>query len=69
MSPANPMKDTRTVHPDGSVTEGGNTAMSGFTIIEVDSMDDALAAARDCPFLEMEGSLEVSELMQMPGSK
>jgi hypothetical protein len=27
----------------------------------------ALVAARSCPFLEIGGSLEVSELMQMPG--
>jgi len=41
--------------------------MSGFTIIEAESMDAALEAARSCPFLEIGGSLEVSELMQMPG--
>jgi hypothetical protein len=41
--------------------------MSGFTIIEVDSMDEALSIAKKCPFLDVGGSLEVSELMQMPG--
>lgn len=67
ISPANPLTNTQTVNPDGSVTAGGSTAMSGFTIIEAESMDAALAAARSCPFLEIDGSLEVSELMQMPG--
>ena len=33
VSPANPLKDTSTVNPDGTVTTGGTTAMSGFTII------------------------------------
>ena len=67
VSPANPLKDTSTVNPDGSVSSGGNTSMSGFTIIEVDSMDAALAIAKDCPFLEIGGSLEVSEIVKMPG--
>lgn len=67
VSPANPLKDTRTVNPDGSVSEGGISTMSGFTIVEVDSMDEALSIAGRCPFLDVGGSLEVSELMQMPG--
>ena len=65
VSPANPLKDTSTVNPDGTVTAGGATAMSGYTIIEADSMEAALEIAKACPFLEIGGSLEVSELMQM----
>jgi hypothetical protein len=41
--------------------------MSGYTIIEVESMETAMSIAKSCPFLEIGGSLEVSELMQMPG--
>ena len=58
-------KNTSTVNSDGTVTSGGT--MSGYTIIDVDSMDEALSIARDCPFLDIGGSLEVSEIMQMPG--
>jgi len=67
VSPANPFKGTSTINPDGTVTAGSKTTMSGFTIIKADSMDAAVAIAKSCPFLEMGGSLEVSELMQMPG--
>lgn len=67
ISPMNPLKNTSTVNPDGSVTNGSKTLMSGYTIINVDSMDNALNIAKACPFLEIGGSLEVSELMQMPG--
>jgi hypothetical protein len=67
VSPANPLKDTSTVSPDGSVTAGGATTMSGFTIIRADSMDAALSVAKTCPFLDIGGSLEVSELLPMPG--
>ena len=67
VSPANPLKDTSTVNPDGTVTTGGTTTMSGYTIIEADSTESALSIAKACPFLDIGGSLEVSELMQMPG--
>lgn len=66
VSPANPLKDTNTVNPDGTVSTGGTSTMSGYTIIEADSMDTALEIAKACPFLDIGGSLEVSELIQMP---
>ena len=64
--PANPLRNTQTVQPDGTVTPGGSTTMSGYTIVAAESMDAALAMARDCPFLEVNGTLEVSELVKMP---
>ena len=67
VSPANPFKNTHRVNSDGSVSTKSLTSMSGFTIIEVDSMDAALSVAKACPFLDVGGSLEVSELMKMPG--
>ena len=67
VSPMNPFKDTSTVNADGTITPGGATAMSGYTIIRSDSMKQALEIAQACPFLDIGGSLEVSELMQMPG--
>ncbi len=66
-SPANPLKDTNTVNSDGTVVTGSTTTMSGFTIIKADSMDTALLIAKACPFLETGGSLEVPELIEMPG--
>lgn len=64
--PTIPLKDTNTVSPSGSVRQGGSSAMSGFSIIRAESMQAALEVAKACPFLEIGGSLEVSELMQMP---
>ncbi len=69
VSPANPFKNTRTVRPDGTVVSGGTTGMSGYTIIKAETFDRALEIAKACPFLETGGSLEVSELAQMPGPK
>ncbi|HEY6096159.1 MAG TPA: hypothetical protein VIU93_14515 [Gallionellaceae bacterium] len=64
--PTIPLKDTNTVGSDGSVREGGSSAMSGFSVIRTDSMESALSIAQACPFLEIGGSLEVSEMMQIP---
>ena len=66
ISPANPFKDTHVVNADRTVSTGSAIAMSGYTIIEADSIEQALAVAKDCPFLEIGGSLEVSELVAMP---
>ena len=53
ISPANPLTNTQTVNPDGSVTAGGSTAMSGFTILEAESMDAALVAPGPVHFLKL----------------
>ena len=41
--------------------------MSGLSILRMPSMEAALAAAQSCPFLEINGTLEVSEMIEMPG--
>ena len=66
ISPANPLKDTRTIHPDGRVSTGSNIQMSGYTILKADNMDHALSLVTTCPFLKTGGTLELSELMPMP---
>lgn len=66
ISPMNPIKNTSTLNSDGTVSTGSTTTMSGYTIIEAQSIEAALEMAKSCPFLDVGGSLEVSELMQMP---
>ena len=65
VSPMNPFKSTNTISTDGTVTKGSSIGMSGYTIIQAESMEAALEIAKACPFLEVDGTLEVSELMQM----
>jgi hypothetical protein len=69
ISPAIPFRDTHVVQPDGTVSLGSTSAMSGLSIMRMDSLEEALAAARSCPFLEINGTLEVSELIEMSGSQ
>ena len=65
VSPAIPFKDTHTVHPNGTIEPGTTSAMSGLSIIKMASMDEALEAAKSCPFLEINGTLEISEMIDM----
>lgn len=65
VSPAVPFKDTHTVHPDGKIEPGTTSLMSGLSIIKAASMDDALKMAQSCPFLEINGTLEISEMISM----
>jgi hypothetical protein len=67
VSPAIPFNGTHTVQPDGSASQGSMSAMSGMSILRMGSMEEALAAAKSCPFLEIQGALEVSELVEMSG--
>jgi len=70
VSPAIPFKDTHTVQTDGKTEPGTTTAMSGMSIIQMPTMDKALEAARSCPFLDIGGTLEVSEMVEVaPASK
>ncbi len=68
ISPAIPFRDTHTVQADGSASPGSMTAMSGLSILRLNSMEEALAAAQSCPFLEINGALEVSEMIEMSSS-
>lgn len=64
LNPATPFKATSTVNPDGSVSIGSVSAMSGYTVIEADSMETAVNAVKSCPFLNINGTMEVSELVR-----
>lgn len=66
VSPANPLKNTHVINAKGEVQEGSNIAMSGYTVIEAETLEEALKLAKGCPFLEIGGTLEVSELIHMP---
>lgn len=62
----NPVGMSTTVHPDGSVTDdGGSNPASGYSLIEAESVADAVAKAKACPILEAGGSIELAEAVDM----
>ena len=65
VSPMNPFRDTVTINPDGSTAPGSKTTNTGYTVLEAGSVEEAVEMVKSCPFLDIGGTLEVSELVQM----
>jgi hypothetical protein len=60
--PGNPVSQTRTVNTGGSVSDGGGAnPASGYSILEADSLDQAVEAAKGCPVLLGGATIEVAE--------
>lgn len=65
VQPMVPLKNSHTVAPNGEVTAGSEVNMSGHTIVSADSIEAAIEAAKSCPFLKINGTLQVSEIVEM----
>jgi hypothetical protein len=65
VDPGTPLGTSSTVTSAG-VTEGGAPAISGYSIIAAESLEDACKAANGCPVLAAGGSVHVYEAMPMP---
>ncbi len=64
--PGNPLGDTITINSDGSTTPGGGSnPATGYTLIEADSQEAAVALAKGCPILDSGGSIEVATAFDM----
>jgi len=62
----NPVGKSSTVRADGSVAhDGGANPVSGYSLIEAPTLEEALEKARSCPILANGGSVEVAEAMDM----
>jgi hypothetical protein len=62
----NPTGNNRTVAPNGSVTNGASaSSATGYSIIEAPDLDGALNAAKMCPQLKSNGSVEVAEILPL----
>lgn len=62
----NPVGPSTTVHSDGSVSnDGGVNPVSGYSLLEASSLDDAIAKAKGCPVLSAGGSVELTEAIEM----
>lgn len=60
----NPFGAASTISPDGSVSAQGQ-GLSGYSVIEADSMDAAVALAKGCPVLSNGHNVGVSEAIDM----
>lgn len=68
VDPGLPVGPSMTVQTGGSVAEGGGAnPISGITIVQADTMEEALAMAKTCPHITSGGSgtIEVAEALDM----
>ena len=63
----NPVGKSWTVKSNGSVAnDGGANPVSGYSVIEAKSYDEAVAMAKGCPMLgDGGGSVEVAQVLDM----
>ncbi len=57
----NPASGTRVIASDGSVSDGGSTSPTGYSIIRAEDHAAAVALARGCPVLAGGAMIEVVE--------
>ena len=60
----NPFGSSKSRHSDGSTGET-TSALTGYTILEADSLEHAGGLVADCPVLAGGGSIEIYEAMPM----
>ena len=65
VNPGSPLGKSKTVSADGVSDDGGSNPLNGYSIVKADNMDAALEIAKGCPFLELGGTIEVAEVMEM----
>lgn len=60
-----PAMESRTVHADASVTDGGGpNPVTGYTIVDAHDFDEAVALTAGCPIFDAGGSIEILEMEQ-----
>jgi hypothetical protein len=65
VNPGTPLGQSRIVSAVGISDDGGPNPMSGFSVVMAADIDAALEMAKRCPFLDIGGTLEVAEMMEM----
>lgn len=66
VDPGLPVGPSKTILPDGTVTnDGGPNPLSGFTILQADNIDAAIEMAKPCPHMAVGGSMEIAPAIDM----
>jgi len=65
VDPGMPVGPSMTISESEVVEGGGSNPLSGITIIQAESMEDAITMAKDCPHLSGTGTIEIAPAMEM----
>ncbi len=64
VNPGVPLKRGKTVSSGGVSDNNSSNRVTGFSVVQADSMDAAIEMAKGCPHLE-HGTVDVAEAMEM----
>ena len=64
VDPGNPVGTAKTVSAEGVTDSGGDNPLSGYTIIQTESINQAIELAKACPIIG-DGSIEVTEFHEV----
>ena len=65
VDPGTPLMHAHFVTSGGVVKAEKGSTINGITVIEVETLEEALEHAKACPFLDTEGTLVVAQMMMM----
>ncbi|WP_262694720.1 YciI family protein [Kordiimonas aquimaris] len=65
IDPGMPIGKAQGVTAEGVNAAGALSSVSGISIIQAESIDDALKMVADCPYLDIGGTVDVAPVMQM----
>lgn len=65
VNPGTPLGQSKLVTSSGVTDAEGAEALTGYTVVSAGDLDAAVEMAKACPFLDVNGTLEVAEMKQM----
>ena len=66
VNPGTPLPQSKLVTSAGVNEDTNPDAMKGFAVVNAESMDDAIKIAQSDLFLQNDGTIHVSQMMEMP---
>ena len=64
VEPGNPVGKSKTVSASGVTDDGGANPLSGYSIVEADSIEAAIEMAKGSPHLD-HGTIEIAPIVEM----
>lgn len=65
VDPGLPVGLSKTITANGVEDHGGANPASGMTVLQANSMEEAIALAKGCPHLSGTGTIEIAEALDL----
>jgi hypothetical protein len=65
VDPGMPVGPSKTVSSSGVADDGGSNPLSGMTVLQAETMEQALEMAKSCPHVDNGGTIEVAQAVNM----